>query len=62
MPALPSPDGTNHGNGFVSTGIIDRDATTPLNPGEAKITFNTAGTYSYICLIHPDMKGQIVVG
>jgi plastocyanin len=61
-PPLPALDGTNHGNGFLSSGIIDRDAATPLNPGESQITFNTAGTYSYICLIHPDMKGSIVVG
>jgi plastocyanin len=26
------------------------------------VTFNKAGTYDYICLIHPFMKGQIVVG
>ena len=51
-----------HGNGFFNTGVLDRDNATPLNPGEARVTFNTAGTYNYICLIHPDMKGSIVVG
>ncbi len=61
VPALPSPNGTNHGNGFVSTGVLDRDAATP-SPGSATVTFNNAGTYDYICLIHPFMKGQIVVG
>ena len=61
VPALPSPDGTNHGNGFVSTGVLDRDPATP-SPGSAAVTFNKAGTYSYICLIHSFMKGQIVVG
>jgi hypothetical protein len=61
VPALPSPDGTNHGNGFVSTGVLDRDPATP-SPGSAAVTFNKAGTYDYICLIHPFMKGKIVVG
>jgi plastocyanin len=60
-PPLPPLTGGNHGNGYLSTGIIDRDAATP-NPGESQVTFNTAGTYNYICLIHPDMKGSIVVG
>ena len=61
VPTLPAYDGTNHGNGFLSGGIIDRDAVTP-GGGTTQITFSKAGTYSYICLIHPDMKGQIVVG
>jgi len=61
VPTLPAFDGTSHGNGFLSTGIIDRDAATP-SPGSAQVTFSKAGSYSYICLIHPDMKGQIVVG
>ncbi len=66
FPSEPPPqaplDPAQHGNGFFNTGILDRDAATPLNPGESRVTFNTAGTYSYICLVHPDMKGQIVVG
>ena len=61
VPTLPAYDGTNHGNGFLNGGIIDRDAATP-GGAENKITFSKAGTYSYICLIHPYMKGQIVVG
>ena len=31
-----------HGNGFFNVGLLDRDAATPLNPGEARVTFNTA--------------------
>jgi plastocyanin len=56
-----SYDGTSHGNGFFSTGVLDREAATP-SPGEAQVKFTKAGTYDYICLIHPDMKGSIVVG
>jgi plastocyanin len=62
VPTLPAYDGTSHGNGFLSTGGLDRDAATPQSGPSAQITFSKAGTYSYICLIHPDMKGQIVVG
>jgi plastocyanin len=65
FPSEPPPqaplDPAQHGNGFFNAGIIDRDAATP-GPGQAQVTFNTAGTYNYICLIHPDMKGSIVVG
>jgi plastocyanin len=60
-PTLGGPTGANHGNGFVSTGLLDRDPATP-SPGSTQIKFNTAGTYDYICLIHSFMKGQIVVG
>jgi plastocyanin len=61
LPPLPAYDGKNHGNGFISTGGLDRDAATP-NPGVSQITFKKPGTYNYICLIHPEMKGSIVVG
>jgi plastocyanin len=60
-PALPLFTGANHGNGFLSTGGLDRNAATP-SPGSAQIKFDKAGTYDYICFIHPFMKGQIVVG
>jgi plastocyanin len=61
VPTLPAYDGTSHGNGFLSIGIIDQDAATP-SPPSSQVTFSKAGTYNYICLIHPFMKGQIVVG
>jgi plastocyanin len=61
-PALPPYLGTNHANGFLSTGGLDRDAATPTIGPTSQVKFATAGTFSYICLIHPDMKGQIVVG
>jgi plastocyanin len=60
-PALPPYAGTSHGNGFLTTGGLDRDAATPNGP-TSQVTFTTAGTYDFICLIHPFMKGQIVVG
>jgi plastocyanin len=64
-PSDPPPtlvaDGSNHGNGYVNTGVIDGDAASP-QATSSQVTFSKAGTYNYICLIHPDMKGSIVVG
>jgi plastocyanin len=54
-------DGTNHGNGFVNTGLLDTDPNTPF-PAKASITFAKAGTYEYVCVVHgPEMKGTITV-
>ena len=50
----------SHGNGFANTGLMDRDATTPL-PALGAITFTQAGTYRYVCLVHPFMRGTIIV-
>jgi plastocyanin len=60
-PAVPSYDGTAHGNGFISTGVLDGDPASP-QPTTAKITFTKAGSYGFICLIHPFMHGTVVVG
>jgi plastocyanin len=60
-PSLPPYDGTTHGNGFFNTGILDGDPKSP-QPSSAKVTFSKAGTYSFICLIHPFMHGTVVVG
>jgi plastocyanin len=51
---------TSHGNGFASTGALDRDPTTPLQPS-GKIKFTKPGTYHFQCLIHPFMHGTVVV-
>jgi plastocyanin len=57
-PPLPAYTGTNHGNGFLNTGPLGRSG--PFPP-TASITFSTPGTYHYICLIHPEMHGTVVV-
>jgi plastocyanin len=57
---VPSYDGTNHGNGFYNSGVLDADAASPL-PSSTKITFTGAGTYSMICLIHPFMTNTVTV-
>jgi plastocyanin len=53
-------DGAVHGTGFVNTGALDGSSQTPL-PLSAKVTFTAPGTYHYICLIHPEMKGEVDV-
>jgi plastocyanin len=50
----------SHGNGFANTGLMDRDATTPL-PAFGAIKFTQPGTYRYECLIHPFMHGVVIV-
>jgi plastocyanin len=65
-PSDPPPAGpaaltpTLHGNGFWNTGVLDTDKATPLPPSNA-VTFAAAGTYNFYCLIHPFMKGTVVV-
>jgi len=59
FPSDPGPlvfDGTQHG-GFVSVGLLGDK---PLARA-SKVTFTAPGTYNFICLVHPFMKGQIVV-
>jgi plastocyanin len=55
-------DGTNHGNGFFVTRVVDHTSLTPQIGTTTRITFTKAGTYHYFCEIHgPDMSGDIVV-
>ncbi len=53
-------DTTSHGNGFANTGALDRDPTTPLQP-TGRIDFTKPGVYHFQCLIHPFMRGTIIV-
>jgi plastocyanin len=60
-PTIPiSLSPTSHGNGFANSGALDLDAGTPLPP-QSTITFTKPGTYRYQCLIHPFMRGTVVV-
>jgi plastocyanin len=60
-PVQPIPIApTSHGNGFANTGALDSDPLTPL-PASGSIKFTQAGTYHFICLIHPFMQGTIIV-
>jgi plastocyanin len=49
-----------HGNGFWNSGGLDVDKSSPL-PESASVKFDTAGTYTYYCLIHPFMRGTVTV-
>jgi plastocyanin len=53
--------GTNHGNGYVNTGLLDDVKSTPL-PKSATVSFSKPGTYQYYCIVHgAEMKGTITV-
>jgi plastocyanin len=63
-PTAPGPPkvidgGTYNGTGVFSTGIV---LSFPPVLIAYKIKFSKAGTYSYKCLIHPDMEGTVKVG
>ena len=49
-----------HGNGFWNSGVLDADSKSVL-PVSASVKFDTPGTYTYYCLIHPFMRGTITV-
>lgn len=58
-PPLVGDGGRWNGTGFRNSGIIV--SFPPLLFG-FKLTFTTAGTYQYKCLIHVDMEGTVKVG
>jgi hypothetical protein len=59
-PGVPNYDGTNHGNGFLSSGVLDGDDG-GLVPRTWSVRFTKAGSYQFICLLHPVMRATIVV-
>ena len=62
-PGPPAPvlyDGENHGNGYLSGGII-YPYTTKQAPHVFRVTFTEPGTYHFECVIHPNMDGTIIV-
>jgi plastocyanin len=55
-----SYDGTNHGDGFLNSGVLDGDPKTPF-PQKFTVSFSQPGTYTYFCAIHTSMNGKITV-
>jgi len=49
-----------NGKGFHNSGLFGNSF--PPNIEGYKLTFTHAGTYKYICTVHDNMKGTIVVG
>jgi plastocyanin len=56
----PAVTPATHGNGFWNSGVIDTASASPP-PDNASVQFATPGTYVYYCLIHPFMRGTVVV-
>ena len=58
--AAASLTATTHGNGFWNTGFLDATTATPI-ADSASVKFDQAGTYTFYGLVHPFMKGTVVV-
>jgi hypothetical protein len=56
-----APEPTLDGGSYNGSGIKHSG----LNPGEATyaytVKFTKAGTYEYVCVVHPDMEGKVTV-
>ena len=50
----PIDAGTFSGEGFHSSSLL-------FDPAVYTLTFDTPGTYEYLCLVHPDMEGTVTV-
>lgn len=55
-----SYDGSNHGNGYVNSGIVNPYSIKD-KPHLFRVTFTKAGVYHFECVIHSNMDGTIVV-
>jgi plastocyanin len=53
-------DGTNHGDGFLNSGVLDGSSKT-LFPQKFVASFSKPGTYNFFCAIHPFMVGKVTV-
>ena len=54
---FPSGDAVITGKGLDNSGTPSGDG--PPKPWKAK--FTKTGTFNYVCIVHPDMKGQVTV-
>jgi plastocyanin len=52
---------TAHGNCFVNSGVLFDPGVVKGQASSFTFRFSTPGTYQFLCLIHTDMKGTIVV-
>jgi plastocyanin len=55
-------DGSNHGNGYLNSGILQpQGAPASAGPKSFAVTFTRAGVYHYECVVHANMDGTIIV-
>jgi plastocyanin len=52
---------TYDGRGFLNSGAPEEPAEEGAAPPPFTVTFTAAGSYSYVCLIHPGMVARLVV-
>ena len=57
---VPTITPTTHGNGFYNSGLLKRDPGSP-SPSAVRVRFGAAGTYDYLCALHPWMRGKVTV-
>ena len=57
-PPTPIDGGSYDGSGLHSSGLV---LSFPPTLFTYSVTFTKAGSYQYVCLVHPDMKGTINV-
>lgn len=57
VPAALTP--SLHGNGFWNSGFLDGSSTTPAFGTSRSVRLAAAGTYRFVCLIHPFMRGSV---
>jgi LPXTG-motif cell wall-anchored protein len=57
--AFATPTANFDGTQYANSGLLQRNA--PPNPTEFKLAFSKAGSYEYVCLVHPEMKGKVIV-
>jgi len=48
-------------NVHSTSGPTQIDSGTPQGKGTFAYTFNSVGTYKYMCQVHPNMRGTVVV-
>lgn len=58
---VASLTGQLHGNGFWNSGFMDDLKATPTIPFKNTVKLGAAGTYRFICLVHPDMVTTVRV-
>jgi plastocyanin len=50
-----------HGNGFWNSGYLDDEKASTTIPFKNTVKLSAAGTYRFICVVHPDMVATIKV-